>query len=699
MRHTAVITLLACAVAAHAASYTTYIGDQYSYQVAGIATDSNGNTYITGSRVISASASGVPVTDVFVSKLDPSGNLTPIATFSGKGSDQANGIAVDSSGNIYIVGNTTSPDFPLLNPLQRVCYTSGMGSVNGTGFLMKLGPDGAVLYSTYLGGTQGASFLSAVAVDAEGNAYVTGWTTATDYPHTTGLPAGLVSGTPVDTIYGAFFAKIGPAGSRIVYAGALSAAPSCLAGCVGINVLTQGISIAVDPAGNAYIGGNTYGQMSGTPGALLVNGIGAFIVKVNAAGSGLAYLTFLSVGKFEPLQTLSLDGLWAIAADAEGNAYITGYMSDPAFPVTPSAYQTKLGAQQANAFVAKLNPTGSAMVWATLLGGTGPDNAQTIATDPAGNVWVSGTTQSANFPTTVSVTSGGEFLAELNSTGAKLSYSARFPTNTVATALAVDSFGTVHAAGANGLVSALTPGSAPGLASAPWIFGIANAARGDLSGRLAPGELISIYGLHLGPATPVSATFNAAGFLPVTLSGVRVTIGGTAAPMLYVSPTQINLVAPVELTAGAAADLQLTVNGAAVADFRSMPDIAAPQVFLGANGAAAINQNGTVNSASNPAPDGSYVSVWATGTGYFPGSDGQIQTAADQFCGSAGVCQVLAQSAPFTSTPVVVSYIGAAPGLVNGVVQVNFQVTGGADTYYFSVNGINSYLFGISVAQ
>src|ERR1022692_2495109 len=175
-----------------------------------------------------------------------------------------------------------------------------------------------------------------------------------------------------------------------------------------------------------------------------------------------------------------------------------------------------------DAFVAKLNPTGSAMVWATFLGGSGNDQAQTIAVDSAGDVWVSGITKSTDFPTKVSVTSNGsEFLAELNSTGSALSYSALFPSDTVAAALAVDADGTVHVGGATGPISAFSPGSAPGLTSAPWMFGIANAAGGVLSGRLAPGELISIYGLHLGPSAPVSATFNAAGFLPTTLGGVQ----------------------------------------------------------------------------------------------------------------------------------------------------------------------------------
>jgi uncharacterized protein (TIGR03437 family) len=466
----------------------------------------------------------------------------------------------------------------------------------------------------------------------------------------------------------------------------------------------------VDPAGNAYIAANTSGGLGGTPGALLASGTGAFIVKVNAAGTGLAYLTLLGAGVVQPPMTslVAADTVSAIAADATGNAYISGSKADPSFPATAGAFQTTLMNAAtppflgpSDAFVAKLNSTGSAMVWATFLGGSRADAAQTIAIDSADNVWVSGTTQSADFPTKVSVTpNGNEFLAELNSTGSALSYSALFPTNTVAQALAVDSTGTVHVGGATGLISAFSPGSAPGQTSAPWMLGIANAAGGILAGRIAPAELISIYGLHLGPAAPVSATFNAAGFLPTTLAGIQVTINGIPAPLLYVSTTQINAVAPVELTAGSAVELQTSQDATPVLDLRVMVDIAAPGVFLNPDGsAAAINQDGTLNSQANPAPAGSYVSIWATGTGYFPGSDGQMATGPNEFCDPGLLyCPVFqSDGIPFSAgTPLNVSYTGAAPGTVNGVVQINFQVAASAPYgYYLSVDGINSNSFGV----
>jgi uncharacterized protein (TIGR03437 family) len=712
MRFFRAAVVFVCALSTQVFGYTTYIGDAFPYQVSAIATDANGNTYITGSRTVMVSTTGNGITDIFVSKLNPSGNLTQLAILSGKGQDGAKGIAVDPAGNIYIVGMTTSPDFPLRNPLQTTAVALGSDflydSTYGTGFLVKLAADGAVVYSTYLGGV--ISSLNGVAADSQGNAYVAGTTWETDYPHTPGLPAGPVYGPlSLGGASGVFFAKISPSGDRIVYAGALSTlehdcgtGSSCFLGLV----YNSGTAIAVDPTGSAYIAGNAGGGgLPTTPGALRTDGIGAFVAKVNAAGTGLDYLTYLGSANYfpPPVAFSSSPGnlVFAIAADAEGNAYISGSTSDPAFPATPSAFQTALASTQnnpftappANAFIAKLNPTGSAMVWATFLGGSGPDAANTIAPDSAGNVWVSGTTQSANFPTTSGRLKGPEFLTELNSSGSALTYSAQFPGSTTAAGLAVDSGGIVHIAGAAGLISAFPEEAAPGQASTTWLLGIANAAGGSLGGRLAPGEVFSLYGMGLGPDLPLAGAFDAAGFLPTTLGGVQVTVGGTAAPLLYVSSTQINAVAPVELSPHAASELQVTLNGSAAPKFRIFVDPTDIEVFQNPDGpAAAINQDGTVNSQAHPAPAGSYVSIWATGTGYFPGSDGQQATAANSFCGP--ICEVIDA---YSGSPVSTPYVGAAPYTVNGVVQINFQVSGDSSGYYLRVNGANSGVFGLYV--
>ena len=698
------MVFLACAFSLVAADYTTYIADAFSYTVTGMAVDDIGNTYVTGSRAVNVPALGTGATlaDIFVSKLDRSGNLTLLATISGKASDRANSIALDPSGNIYLAGSTTSVNFPLHQPLQSVLAPQTFPPL-GTGFLVKLGPDGTILYSTYFGGTNGASSMNSVAADSQGNAYVTGETFAPDYPKTPGLPGSMV-GAGIGALSTAFFAKISPAGDRILYAGGLGATSHACSGgstCFLSSISNAGRAIAVDSAGNAYIAGNTNGAgFPTTPGAFRTDGIGAFVAKVSASGTSMAYVTLLAAANFAVNPFVNPGTLAsAIAADAAGNAYVTGSTSDPAFPATPGAFQTMLSlaspptdpfqAPPSDAFVAKLNPTGSAMVWATFLGGTGADKATTIAPDSAGNVWVSGTTASSDFPASDGFTGGQEFLSELNPAGSALLYSTRYPANTVSAALAVDSSGTVHFAGGTGLVSTFTP---PGSAAAR-IFGLANAAGGDLSGRVAPAEVISIYGLHLGVSAPVYASFDASGFLPTTLDGIQVAFNGIPAPLLYVSDTQINAVVPLGLVNMPSASLRLTLNSGALPDFRVVVDTAIPQVARNADGSAAsINQDGTVNSATHPAPAGSFVSIWATGIGYAPGMDGQMATSAQNFF----TCLIHDLAA---NQDIVPSYAGTAPGMVTGVVQINFQVPGTGTSFSLDVNGKISDAFSIAVSQ
>jgi len=194
------LALIFLSTLAIAEPFSTSLGDQYPYIVSAIATDAAGNTYVVGSRQISVPilAGGIVAAaaprqiaatgatyDVFLSKLDPNGNLVFTDTFAGKGIDQGTAVAVDPSGNIYIAGTTTSSDFPLSNALQT------QSNALGTGFVLKLSNDGAaILYSTYFGGTLGTSAVTALATDFQGNLYLTGTTTSTDFPHTSGLPFG-----------------------------------------------------------------------------------------------------------------------------------------------------------------------------------------------------------------------------------------------------------------------------------------------------------------------------------------------------------------------------------------------------------------------------------------------------------------------------------------------------------------------------
>ena len=632
--------------ASPAADFTTYIGDANDYRVARVTADASGNTYVTGSR------DG----GIFVMKLDTAGKITLFATLSGKGTDQANDMAVDAAGNLYVAGATNSTLLPLRNALE---------STPGPGFVVKFNPDATqLIFSTYF-----PAAIQALALDAAGNLYVTGSTYSAAFPVTPGLPAGTV--TPfysLNATSAAFLTKISAAGDRILYSTRISGhQKNCGAGssCFVSSRSTLGKAIAVDAAGNAYLAGNTdTADLPTTSGALLAQGTGAFVAKVNAAGTALVYLTYLGAGS-NPVgpNTNAANSVTGIAADAAGNAYVTGSTFDDAFPATGGSYQA-VRAGDTDAFAAKLNPQGSALVWATYLGGKGADAAHAIALDGSDNVWVSGTTASPDFPNQQGWSQGGDFVAGLIPEGSRLFYSSRLPDDTAAASLAVDGPGTLHLAGYGGLVSTLSL-MQPVL---PRIFGIANAAFGPVGGRIVGGELISIYGPHIGPTTPVTAVADTSGTMPNLLGGVQVTINGSPVPLLYVSDSQVNAVAPLRFS-GFPPRVRVSFNGVETTDFLATVVAASPEVFQRGDGtAAAVNQDGGINSPEHPAQPGSIVSIWVTGTGataFSGGQDGRIATGALDF----GCCQVSAQG-----RPAAVVYGGAAPGIVAGVVQVNFQL-------------------------
>jgi hypothetical protein len=300
---------------------------------------------------------------------------------SGPYGDWGSGIAVNSAGNAYVTGWTSSTNFPLMNPLQGV-----FGGGDFDAFVTELNPTGsALVYSTYLGGNNRDCGYG-IALDSAGNAYVTGCTFSTNFPVTPGAFQTACGGAcPVNS--NAFVTEINPSGSALVYS-------TYLGGSGG----DGGYGIAVDSAGNGYVTGYTNStDFPVTPGAFQTTCgnpsfcENAFITEINPSGSALVYSTYLGGSGTDVGQRIAVDSL--------NNAYVTGWTSSTNFPLM-NPLQGVFGGGQYDAFVTKLNPTGSALVYSTYLGGTAADEGEGVAVDGAGNAYVSGTTSSTNFPVT-----------------------------------------------------------------------------------------------------------------------------------------------------------------------------------------------------------------------------------------------------------------------------------------------------------
>jgi beta-propeller repeat-containing protein/ASPM-SPD-2-Hydin domain-containing protein len=391
--------------------YSTFLGGTNSESGYAIAADSLGNAYITGGTdsadfpvtpgAFQTIFKGGPGGDAFLTKISPNGSSLVYSTYlGGIGFDESHGIAVDASGNAYVAGVTSSPDFPITPGAAQIVFKGWIygnpttPSGCGDAFVTKLNAQGTgLLYSTYLGGS-GCDGAAGIAVDSGGNAYITGSTYSVDFPTTSGAFQVGRSG-PGDNI---FVTKVNPQGTGFVYSTYL-----------GGNGSDDGLAIAVDSSGSAYVTGEVSSTDFPTvnafqPGPPNTSNVDAFVTKLHPGGCGLVYSTYLagSQGSFGT----------GIAVDSSGSAYVTGGTHSSDFPTYNPIQATCLGCTSninftalVDPFVSKFSPNGSVLVFSTFLGGGNSDvyhysdKARAIGLDPTGNVYVTGVTESNNFPT------------------------------------------------------------------------------------------------------------------------------------------------------------------------------------------------------------------------------------------------------------------------------------------------------------
>ncbi|GIH05472.1 hypothetical protein Rhe02_35390 [Rhizocola hellebori] len=465
--------------------YSTFLGGFGNQSGAAIEVDAAGNAYVTGFTqsptfpttpgAFDRTGSASNDLDAFISKLNPAGTALVYSTFlGGTNFEWGRDLAIDAAGNAYVAGQTKSSNFPTTGgAFDRTfnvdtCPRCGIDQYDA--FVTKLNPTGsALVYSTFLGGFDIDDILS-LAIDGSGQAYVAGQTVSSNFPMTAGAFDTTANGG-----YDAFVAKFNATGSALVYSTRLGGADNELPG-----------GIDVDSAGNAVIGGATRSaDYPTTPGSLqpvhsggdFLDLFEGFVTKLNPAGSALVYSTFLGGNK--------QDSVGEVILDAAGNTYLSGGTMSPAFPttpgtfdpvfdgtsesfaaklnpagsaliystflrgagaglgaitadgsvwlgggagpsafLTPDAWDSQFSGGTTDAYLAKLNPTGTALVYATFLGGTDNEGIADLALDPAGNVYMTGSTRSADFPTTAGafdrVYSGDSFIFGADAWVAKL---------------------------------------------------------------------------------------------------------------------------------------------------------------------------------------------------------------------------------------------------------------------------------------
>ncbi len=389
--------------------YSTYLGGSGINSPLGVAVDPSGLAYVVGMT----ESSDFPITNgafqpichdckelagtAFVTKLNATGSSLSYSTFLGGSSyDGAAAVAVDSIGDAFVGGATTSQDFPITKGAFQTTCSGGCGA--GDGFVAELNPAGsALVYATYLGGSNSDGIFG-IAVGPSGNAYVAGSTQSPDFPTTPGAfsptcdncgPGLDAEGHPLDD---AFVSEFSTSGSALVYSTFLGGSDADFGG-----------RIALDSAGSAYVVGTTYSKDFPTTAGAFQQVCGdedcaagdAYVVKLSANGSALSYSSYLGGGSYDTAS--------GVVVDPSGSAYVDGYTESNDFPTTAGVFQTKCDMctlDSGDAFVTEFNSAGSALVYSTFLGGSKLDEAEGIARSASGGVFVAGMTDSSDFPIT-----------------------------------------------------------------------------------------------------------------------------------------------------------------------------------------------------------------------------------------------------------------------------------------------------------
>jgi uncharacterized protein (TIGR03437 family) len=602
---------------------------------AGIAADPSGNIFVVSQTVVSQTQVGIRVT-----KADPSGNVIAFIDFGQGVTPYA--AAVDAQGNLFVVGNRLIAK--LDNGLTSVIATTAIpGRAN------------------------------AVTTDGSGNVYITG-SAGSDFPTTPGAyqadsRAGALYGFVAEfsndlatllsaTLFGNYFADCLPNRSTCGSPTSPAAPPSA----------TTPTSIALDSSGSVVIAGYTNQQPAP---------LGAQPYNYGFAAKFSADLTTLQTqAVFNPVGSSAGQVYFrAMALDAQGNIWLAGDGNNVG-PLPASGLQPVAPASTAG-FVLKVDSGLQSVLWGTYFGAEylGARGVEGIAIDGSGNVWLTGFSRGSYLPNPIDTGLDSlPFVAELAPDGSSILnlVSSQFGGAAVAS---TPSGGVAVLGTTDSFLLTASPDQ-------PSLLMIANSANNQSTGTIAPAELISLYGTGIGPDSPFGGTV-VDGAFTTNLGDCQVLFNGQPAPLLYAGPNQINVVAPAAIAGQDRVDIQVVGPRRTTAFPAVFEDDARPQFFSAertyvpqfttvteiANYAIAFNQDGSLNTESNPATKGSVVTVWVSGAGL---SDYSLRDGA--IANSAATSNLPISVLADNGTAMEVLYAAQAPGAVQGLTQINFRV-------------------------
>jgi uncharacterized protein (TIGR03437 family) len=604
--------------AGSAFEYFTYIGGDSVDSAVDLALDADGAAYL-----LATTAGELPTTqntlapskgssNIWIAKLDVDGTLL-WATYLDGVAARPQAIDVAPDGTVWVVGYARSGSLSVTpNAIQGVSNDQPDSS-RGDGFLARLSADGSqLLYLSYFGGF-GEDEIADLAIASDGSVAIAGQTRSPDFPVTAGAPQPTLLAAEEGP--SSFAAKLSSDGSRLVYSTYL-----------GGSRRSYATSVAVDGAGEAVIAATVeipsfdFGD-EGPP-------LHGFVVKLDSSGETILY--DLEVGGYDSRVDL----------DAAGNAYLAAYTFPESVTVSPNAVQPCGASTPRSPFggmAAKIDPAGSQVLYATFLS----------------------TNLSSSKPAAIHASGDGSFFVTGRANGRELP-----DTNPSAP----------HHRDEGAYVARIDPA---GIRRDLFASLIRNGAS-YTGGPIAPGEWLSLFTLPLGPETPLIAEPDESGRLPAELGGLRVLINGVPALLTYAHRCQVNAIVPFGVEGATEAEVVVEFQGEQSNAVTLPVASAAPGLFsddaTGLGSAAALNEHGEINSPENRAHKGTVIALFGTGAGRISPAleDGEIPVDADSRIASE--TKVFVRDATQQWIEADVLYAGAAPGLVAGLVQVNFRL-------------------------